>query len=1232
MPHVQPHVAPSATASSFVPARTDAQERGKALLLGGLVAECPLQKDLHCSSPAGIAHAVLFERESAASTSNLELVPANTPRYVQGRGATGLLVEYSSRGITNLLQPCSASAEDPACGFAAEGDGRLDRTKGVQGHFAVRLTSASGRGTLSTSMVRIPASGSHTTATFSAYVFAARDASFYVSAWRSSQEVARLTARGLGKWQRVQVSFPVPAARSTARFRFGMYKPGRLRIDACMLEAHHGYGRRKTASSWYPGQATRSSEVAALPFDLSSTAGTVAVRLRLLGRMGWRRLLSIGRNGIWKPELALDLRNDQMLRVMVKGKSTRYLPGAEELANGKWHDVTVTWDSTGIAAYVDGTAVWRRDHASLPSVLGPIALGSDARSPAQHVIGADAVFNDLRVWKRALPSTQIRLLSAFTQPVVPNKSLELSDHEPLKVFARDARTVRWPIQMENHTPQAIRHVVFDYGVDNLWHATRVLKRLDKQQAVRVALPWHPALFEPGMYTFHVRAAVEGTIRTIRRRIQIVRSRDPSTNVQILDWSGTQGARALGCTASWAWSNIDGPRPSDVDRLTQNGLRTLLRVDLSGKSVNLEDYFVDSDGRRTRVDQRAPAPLADLASKSGRLATRVEAYPDVSDVIINSEREWSWHPDFRRETRKLVRKRFGLDLAKWVAPDRRKASRALLPYGRLSISAVHYSLPQRGVVAENEPLYAFERWWHSGQVGNEVFLDDFVAHRIRARAPWVRTIVEPALRRPPVRAFHSQDLLESWFYFSNPARSVWVQEALAAASRGTGARTSCMPELVLRPGAAAPFAGLPTPDMYTETMWHCIARPLAAVTYWNLAGAIEPTARPDTVSQSKLLKQLGGSGDWAAVSRHVRRTGDSRSEPFLFVPGLDRAVRDMDEDVVRPLGALLPRWKNRPRRLAVYVSFAGEIFSRVRWPSRDPLSKLMTTLGVPFDIIYDQDFERNPEVLHDYDAVVVPQASIVPQAAFKALSRFLTRGGAVFVNADFKAVLPGAHRVKLPRGDAAARASVRSDIVAGLDLEASTRVRHVYWNLLEAKGANYLAIVNGRRRRGRFYGRFGKVREGGVATSATFRVARDLGHVAYDLLTGKRLVLTRTSIGMRLQVNLAAGGGRILVLLPRRIARFAFVQSSAKAAQRGAVLQLSATLRDPNGATVPGIIPVRVEVTGPSTTETFYSACVDGTWSAGIPIAVNARAGRYHVRIREAASGRTAVMNFQLPDR
>ena len=235
--------------------------------------------------------------------------------------------------------------------------------------------------------------------------------------------------------------------------------------------------------------------------------------------------------------------------------------------------------------------------------------------------------------------------------------------------------------------------------------------------------------------------------------------------------------------------------------------------------------------------------------------------------------------------------------------------------------------------------------------------------------------------------------------------------MAAAARNTHSTVSGMPQFLFKPGMAAPYGGMPTPHLFRETVWCCITRPISNMTYWSLGPAVERSPRKENKTQDEIDKIFGKNPDWKAVEKKVDRSGEYTSV-FLWIPELRDEIARMHREVIHPLGALIPAWRNSPRRIAIFQSFAGQLYNNVRWPGNSPLLRAVKQHPLPYDVLYDQDFDGDaPVSLDGYDVVVISESPVLYKPALAPLAKFIARGGVVLVDDMFAAKLPGVTQLK-----------------------------------------------------------------------------------------------------------------------------------------------------------------------------------------------------------------------------
>ncbi len=1255
-------------------------------LATGLAAYLRFDGSLEALNPAGIRAQATFRRGDPAHDESLRPLPANQPRYADGRFGAGILIEYGRcasgpQSGRNVL-PDGIAAIDEAVSeqFVAVGEAELERRAGPSGHWALAVEAKAPASGLATRPMRAPRLPEQV---FSLYATgeAGLEVEVRIAIEGAAVPLASSVLALTGDWRQAAVAFRFDtdgdawgqAGERTPPLVFSVVarQAGHFQVAAPMLEPSQGYAGRRGPTTWVaPGRSREGEILQAGRLDADDGAGSIAFWAQTRGRMDWRTLLTLGDGAGWQVPLRLDLRSDQRLELqMTNAKRSARAALPDPFA---WHHYALTWDGPTVVFYLDGQSV--AELADTPGLAnaGAITIGGVATnfSPA---LRADAVFDEYARWNRALEAGEVARLAALHEPLgaLFEVGVALEDLAPVKVFARDLSDYAWPLVLANRTAQPLAGLTLRYGVPGLFARQQSLATIPAGGELPVAVPFGPAWLMPGDYAMQFVVDDRAGLRLeYVAPFAVVPARLPLDNAQIVSWGGHSQAMAdAGVTVGGIAGGLHGPPPHEVEQATRRGLYTQLRLGLSAGGARPDDHFIDAAGQQRRPDQSTPAAQASLERQVERLASTLERLPDVTHAILNCEQQWIWHVDFRETTVALVRQRFGLDLERWRAAPVANADRIQHPFGRLQPAVAGIVAPADGIIAANDSFYAFSRWWQSGEPGNEVFLNDLIARRLRQRVPRVQTIAEPALRRPAVRAFRDQGILNEWFYYPTPRRAIWIQEELATAARGTQARIAGMPQFLFKPNMAAPYGGMPTPTLFREAVWHCLTRPSLGLTYWNLWSALERGGAAHVKTREEIDELLGPTPTWAEAAAKIERRGEWTSV-FLWIPELADEIHRLHHELVHPLGGLWPRWRNAPRRIAVYKSFAGQLFNGIRWPGPGALGEAVATAGLPFDLLYDQDFEEFPDGLDSYAVVAIPEAPAITASAAAALRAFGERGGIVVVDQHFRAELPGSVRLDFSdRGDLEALRRAERELLAEygdashvLFIEGMEEARRqfaasggpvaqvaallrehasgeigldsstVSLNLLEAGQARYLTAVNSLAEPCAWYGHFGRVRGQGVAQTAELSLAAGLGEVAYRLDTQERLEMATDAGGRRrLRLPLEAGGGAVVMLLPAPIAGVVAPPPAAPV-ERGQSIALAASLISADGKPVPGLVPARIDLVGPDGKPldgSRYDVFVDGRWALTLPVAFNQPVGVYGLTVTELASGLAARQTWSV---
>ena len=170
-------------------------------------------------------------------------------------------------------------------------------------------------------------------------------------------------------------------------------------------------------------------------------------------------------------------------------------------------------------------------------------------------------------------------------------------------------------------------------------------------------------------------------------------------------------------------------------------------------------------------------------------------------------------------------------------------------------------------------------------------------------------------------------------------------------------------------------------------------------------------------------------------------------------------------------------------------------------------------------------------------------------------------------------------------------------------------------------ADYVFVVNDHRSYGDYVGHHGRVMEKGLPSTAEVSVRRRVGGL-YDLVAGAPAPFRRTPGGTAFDVALGPGEGKVYLLLDRPIEAVAV--TATPRARLGERVRVEVAVRDALGP-VGAVVPVRLDVLDPEGRPAEFSGWYgagDGRLSVRLDLAANDRPGRWTVRARELASGRS----------
>ena len=281
--------------------------------------------------------------------------------------------------------------------------------------------------------------------------------------------------------------------------------------------------------------------------------------------------------------------------------------------------------------------------------------------------------------------------------------------------------------------------------------------------------------------------------------------------------------------------------------------------------------------------------------------------------------------------------------------------------------------------------------------------------------------------------------------------------------------------------------------------------------------------------------------------------------------------------------------------------------------------------MPFDVLYDESFAEDPQVLRNYRVVVLPNHVVaLPRVAHAQIRQFVERGGLVV--ADELCKVEGiSNTTVFKEGEDAV-----TPLLQHANLPVKCETPEVLWNLLELDGATYLVVVNDKRDFGRYFGRWQKVKEKGIAQQVKLRARKELGRCVLDLTRSRPAKAQGVGDWHEVDLDLGPTGGRILMFVPAAPARL-LLRTAAQVVPRGGAQKIEMTLATDSG-TMAGAVPVEVTVLEPSGQKHDRSGTAllrSGKHSFTFTIPLNGERGKWQIVARERAGGNTARATFDV---
>ncbi|MGB9677496.1 MAG: LamG-like jellyroll fold domain-containing protein, partial [Candidatus Ratteibacteria bacterium] len=898
-----------------------------------------------------------------------------------------------------------------------------------------------------------------------------------------------------------------------------------------------------------------------------------------------------------------------------------------------WHFVVISWKNDKFFLYIDGIKkcevnakekinkeVFKEHLFILPGNSESGVFG-----PKTHING---IIDELYIFKKSIEKEEIEFLMKEEKPIIEIPEILCKYEYFFNVLPRDKEDSQLKVSIINSTKEIKKMdiIIKLKGIEGtLFEKNLNLKGNEKKEII-FNIPTYKLV--PGEYELNFEIKENGRIYSSNFPVKIGLWKNED-KLPILAWNaGEKNFEEMKLVKNLGVNTIPFSRLSYKTYNWANEIGVSLFSHMycigDAREGYNEDRILKNDGELDGVNPLSEYVINSTKNKAIEWVNSIKDFKELKYIIVNTE--WQLPMDFGDRFKKITFEKFGIDLSKWET-DKTKAWRYLNPYNRLAPGALGERwFPENGLVKKDDNFYNFHFWYHEGKT-NEIAINEICLEEIKKERSDIKTIIEPILRYPPKKKYSENlDIAEEWFYYENPRYAIWIQENLNSLVRGKNTKISGMPQFLFK-AHAQPFAITPPPDLFKEATLLCISRPLDMLTFWGWHNVLEKTKNMFTIEEmeDKTKNYDIDNSKWTKEQLEEIKKGGENGLGFVYVPETKDAFREISLNYFIPFGKLFRKWENYPRKVAVLNSFASWIYSDVRWPSYGYLGDALLSSGIPFDILWDEDFTNNPDILNKYDIFIMPQIYTITEETYEAIKKFVEKKGIVIVDDVFK--IKGIEKnLYVFQKDETEK--IKSFIRENVKLPVKIVGDDILMNILSFKTGNYIFLINDKRVFGRYLGRWQKIKEKGVDNEVTLIINKNWGQFLYDLNSKKVIFGKENGNVIEYEISLKGAEGKILYVSNKRFKDMKIFVEKEKI-NKGEVQKLNVLLNGEKGF-MEGGIPVLVEILEPDNRvfdiSDFY-ICEDGKLELSFYLPINSKEGEWKVKVKEFFTDKEKLISF-----
>ena len=640
----------------------------------------------------------------------------------------------------------------------------------------------------------------------------------------------------------------------------------------------------------------------------------------------------------------------------------------------------------------------------------------------------------------------------------------------------------------------------------------------------------------------------------------------------------------------------------------------LRTDRNGKAY-----------ARKNLEASHPEVQKEFAEMAFDTARYFAGHPAFDACLINSEVRDGSQPSFGSGVEPAMFKKFaGYDIPASIT------GKSLQPY------QADKNFPwDRVIKSDRRDLYFLRWFWKEGDGWNPLqgVLSEALHKAVQNQDHKKRffTFYDPATRTPPLWGSGGNvDMISQWTYtYPDPIRiGQTTDEVIAMAQGNPRQKIASMTQAIWYRSQTAPvnqkvenppewlqqepqatFISI-APDSLSEAFWVKISRRLDAIMYHGVGSLIERTDH-----------------------KGYRFTNDQSRE----------VLKKLCQTVVQPLGPVLKRVPERPAEMAILESFASSQYAPGHFPmgwGKGWVADLHLALQwAHFQpaIIYDEHLlsDRNTDQLK---VLFVPGLEVISEDILQKLNQLRKRNVIIIGDEFTTPALMLDYRLKsVQRQNNTTQETKNALQKLGREI-ADVLAKHYQSTvkasnqdlIVRSRGSNnadYIFTANDKRTFGNYIGQWKLVPEKGLPNSGIINVNHP-AKAAYDLVKHKAVKLNSSSKSCSFSVDLAPGGGTIILLLDREIANVRLTLPAE--VERGSNFTITAAAVDNADKNINAILPMEISLQsadGKLLPGSGFYAAENGKLTLQEIMAPNAPAGKVKVVCRDLAGGKTAEKVF-----